>query len=117
VELGLDPTIANTIHFELEAESGAVNNHLQRKVQVVELDAAGGRQAREQAPRDGVEIRRQGTGVYQIARVRGRRLVRLASDQIVRHDQALTRPEVTRVVERDGRQRRDGLPLLRYPRR
>lgn len=112
VELGVDAAVADAVDLELEAEAGAVDDHLEREVEVVELDAARRGQAREEVARHGAQVRRQRAHVHQVARVGRRRLVRLARDQVVRHHQRLARAEVARVVERDGLQRRDGFALF-----
>jgi len=76
--------------------------HLEREIQVVKLHTPRRRQPREQALGHGAQIRRQRAHVDQVARVGGGRRVRLARDQVVRHDEGLPGPEVARVVEGDG---------------
>lgn len=111
VKLGLDASVAHAVDLELEAEPGTVDDHLEGEVEVVELDAARRREAREERARHGAEVRRQRAHVHEVAAVRRRRLVRVARDQVVRHHERLPRPEVARVVERDGREGGDGLAL------
>lgn len=112
MELGLDAPVPHAVDLELEAQAGAVDDHLEGEVEVVELDAAGGGEAGEQGARHGAQVRRQRAHVGEVAAVGLRRLVRLARDQVVRHDQRLPRPEVPRVVEGDGREGGYGFALL-----
>jgi hypothetical protein len=46
----LHPSIPNSIYLQLEAQPGAVDNHLEREIEVIELHAPCGRQPREQTP-------------------------------------------------------------------
>lgn len=103
MELGLDPPVPDAVDLELEAEAGAVDDHFKGEVEVVELDAACRRQPRKETPRHGAEICRQRAHVDEVARVRRRRLVRLAPNQVIRDDQRLPGAEVARVVEGDRR--------------
>lgn len=112
MKLGLDPAIPYAINFQLEAEARRVDNHLECEVEVVELNAASGRQAREEASWHGTEVRRQRAHVYEVSRVGLRRIVGLAGDQVVGHHQALARPEVARVVEGDRSERGYGFTLF-----
>lgn len=102
MKLRLHPAVPYPVHLELEPQARAVHNHLQREVEVVELDAAGRRQAGEQAPRNSIEVRRQRADVDQVARVGGRGLVRITRNQVVRYDERLAGAEVAGVVKRDG---------------
>lgn len=111
MKLGLHTPVPDAVDLELEAEPRAVDDHLERKVEIIELDAARGREPREQGARDGAEVRRQGAHVHEVAGIRHGRLVGVARDQVVRHDEGLARAEVARVVERDGRQGGDGFAL------
>lgn len=102
MKLGLYPPISHAIHLQLKAQTGAVHNHLQGKVQVVKLDAAGGGEAGEEAPRHGVEVRGEGADVDEIARVGLGWLVGVAGDEVVCDDEVLAWSEVAGVVEGDG---------------
>jgi hypothetical protein len=50
--------------------------------------------------------------VHEVAAVGDGRLIGVARDQVVRHHERLAGTEVARVVERNGRERRDGLTLI-----
>lgn len=102
MKLRLHPPIPHPINLQLKTQPRTINNHLERKIQVIKLHAPRGRQTREQTPRHGVEVRRQRAHVYQVACVRHRRLVRVAGDEVVCYDEGLSRSEVARVVECDG---------------
>lgn len=80
VEVGLDPSVPDPIDLELEAQARAIDDHLESKVQIVELDAPRCGQTGEQAPGHGVEVGRQRAHVHQIACVRRGGLVGLAGD-------------------------------------
>ena len=56
MKLGLYASVPDTVYLELETEARAVDDHLEREVEVVELDAACRREARKQGAGDGVEI-------------------------------------------------------------
>ncbi|EMR64454.1 hypothetical protein UCREL1_8583 [Eutypa lata UCREL1] len=55
MELGLDAPVPHAVDLELEAQAGAVDDHLEGEVEVVELDAAGGGEAGEQGARHGAQ--------------------------------------------------------------
>jgi hypothetical protein len=47
MELRLNPPIPNAVDLQLESQTGAVNNHFQCEVQIVEFHASGGGEPRE----------------------------------------------------------------------
>lgn len=102
VELGVHSPVPDPIHLELKPQPGTIQDHLEREVQVVELDAPRRGQAGEEAARDGAQVRGQGADVDQVARVGLGRVVGLAGDEVVGDDERLARVEVARVVEGDG---------------
>jgi hypothetical protein len=111
MKLGLHAPVPHPINLELEAEPGAIDNHLERKVEVVKLDSARRRESREQAARHRAEVRRQRAHMDELTPVRRRWLVGLARDQVVRYHERLPGPEVARVVERNGSEGRNSLTL------
>lgn len=102
MKLRLHPPIPDPINLELKTQPRTINRHLERKVQVIKLDAPRRRQPREQAPRHGVQVRGEGAHVREVTRVSGGRLVSLAGYEVVGHDEGLARAEVAGVVEGDG---------------
>lgn len=64
MEFRLDPAVSHALHLELKAQARAVDNHLERKVEVVKLDSPRRREPGEQAPRDRVQVRRQRARMY-----------------------------------------------------
>lgn len=59
VKVRLHPPVPDPVDLELEPEARAVDDHLEREVEVVELDAARRREPREEAARHGAQVRRQ----------------------------------------------------------
>lgn len=101
MKLSFHATVPNTVDLELEAETGAIDDHLEGEVEVIELNAPGRRESRKQAAGHRAQVRRQGAHVDEVARVRYWWLVCVRRDEVVRHDERLPRSEVARVVERD----------------
>lgn len=112
VKLRLHPPIPDPVHLELEPQPRAINRHLEREVEVVKLNAPRGSQPREQAPRHGVEVRRERAHVREVACVGRGRVVGLGGDEVVRHHEGLARAEVPGVVEGDGLEGGDRLALV-----
>jgi uncharacterized membrane protein YccC len=102
VELGLNASISHTIDFQLKNQPGAFYPHIQREIQIVELDAFGSRQAREQTLRDCIQVRGERAHVNEALAERIRRDIHVAGYQVVFDHQRLARTEIPRVVERDG---------------
>lgn len=102
MKLRLHPPIPHPINLKLEPQPRTINRHLKRKVEVIKLDTARRRQPREEAARHGVEVRGEGAHVGEVARVGGGRVVGLAGDEVVGHDEGLAWAEVAGVVEGDG---------------
>lgn len=112
MKLRLYASVPEAIDLELEAEPGAVDDHLEGEVEVVELDAARGRKPGEQRPRDRAKVCRQRAHMHKLAVVGHRRFVSIACNQVVRHHEGLPGPEIARVVKRDGRERGDSFALM-----
>lgn len=102
VELCLNTSISDAINFQLKDQPGAFYPHVQREVQIVELDAFGSRQAREQTLRNRVQVRGERAHVNKALAERIRRDIYVASYQVVFDNQRLAWAEISRVVERDG---------------
>lgn len=102
MELCLYASVPDAVDLELEAEPGTIDYHLKGEVEVIEFDAACSCEPSEQGSRDGTEIRRQRAHVHEVAAVGHGRLVGVTRDQVVRHDEGLTGPEIACVVERNG---------------
>jgi hypothetical protein len=102
VELSLNASISHAIDFQLKDQPSAFYPHVQREIQIVELDAFGSCQAREQTLRHRVQIRGERAHVNEALAERIRRDIHVASYQVVFDHQRLARTEVPRVVERNG---------------
>lgn len=102
LKIGIDPSVADPIDLQLEAQASAIHNHFEGEIQIIKLDAACGRKPREQTPRYGVQIRRELAHVHEVARVRCRWLICFAGYQVVCDNEGLAWAEISRVVERDG---------------
>ena len=102
VELGLNASISHAIDFQLKNQPGTLYPHVQRKIQIVELNALGSRQAREQTLRHRIQIRGERANADEALAERIRRDIHVASYQVVFNNQRLARTKIPRVVERDG---------------
>lgn len=99
MELGLHAPIPHPVHPELKHQACALNPHVQRKVQIIKLDAFGRCQPRKQTPWHAVQIRRKCAHVDQTLAIRVGRCVHIAGDQVVLDNERLARPKIARVVE------------------
>ncbi len=97
-----DLSISHAVNSQLEHEPSTVYDHVQREIQVVELDALGRRQLREQAFGNSVQVRSQRAYGYQALFKGIGRLVRIARDEVILDDEGLPGAEVARVVEGNG---------------
>ena len=111
MKLRLHPSIPHSIHLQLEAQPRAIHNHLQREVQVIKLDSSRSRQSREEAPWDGIQVRRECAHMHQVPCIRRRRVVGITGDEIVGYDEGLAGTEVAGVMEGDGGQRGESFAL------
>ena len=102
MKLRLNSSISHSINLQLKAQSRTLNSHLQRKVQIIKLNAPRGRQPRKQTPGDSVKICRESAHVFEISRVCCGCLIGVACYQVVCDNEGLARAEVTCVVECDG---------------
>ena len=112
MKLRLHPSIPNPINLELKSQSRTINRHLQREVQIVKLHTPRGRQPRKQTPRHGVQVCCESAHVREVPCVGGGRVIGLAGDKVVRHNEGLARAEVAGVVEGDGLERGNSLALV-----
>lgn len=108
----IHPPIPNPINLQLKPQPRTIDNHLEREIQVIKLDAPRGRQPRKKAPRHGAQVGRERADVDEVARVGLGRLVGLTRNQVVGDEQGLTRAEVARVVEGDGLEGGEGFALV-----
>lgn len=102
LEIRLHAPILDPIHPELKHQVRALDLHMQFEIQIIELNPLCRREPREERLRHGIEIRRQCADVDEILAEGIGRGVFIAADEVVLDDERLTRPEVARVVERDG---------------
>lgn len=102
VKLGIYPPIPHPVNLELEPQPRTVDDHLEGKIQIIELNTACGCQSGEQMPGHRAEVRGQRADVHQIPSKSLGRLISLAGDEVVGDDQRLPRAEVAGVVEGDG---------------
>ena len=102
MKLRLHASIPHAIDLQLKHQPRALYPHIQREVQIVELDPFGRRQAREQALRHRVQVRGERAHVDEALAEGIGRDVHVAGYQVVFDDERLAGPEVARVVERDG---------------
>jgi len=102
MELCLYTSIPDTVNLELEDQTCTLYPHVEREVQVIELNTLGCSQACKQALRHGIQIRRECAYVDESFSEGVRCNIHIAGNQIVFDDERLTGPEVACVVERDG---------------
>jgi hypothetical protein len=69
MELCFDSTISKTIYLQLESKSRTFNDHLEREVQIVELNPPSRCQPREQTLRYCAQVGSERTHVYKISRI------------------------------------------------
>lgn len=87
MKLRLHPTIPKPIDLELKSQPRALDNHLEREIQIVKLDPARGSQACEEALGHGAQIGGQRADVDEVAGVgRGRVAVGVRGDEVVGYD-------------------------------
>jgi hypothetical protein len=93
MELRFDPTISKTIHLQLESKSRTLNNHLEREVQIVELNPPSRCQPREQTLRHCAQIGSERTHVYKISRIGCRWFsIGIGGNEIIGDNEGLSRP-------------------------
>lgn len=94
--------VSNTINFELKHQPCALDPHVKREVQVIELYALRSRKPSKEAPRHGVQICRQRADIDEVLLVRIGRDFRITCDQVILDNERLARPEIARIVEGYG---------------
>ena len=97
-----DTPILDPIHPKLKHQARTLNPHIERKIQIIKLDALRRRQPREERLGHGVEVRSERAHVDEAFSEGVRRNIHIAGNQIVFDDKRLTGPEIACVVERDG---------------
>lgn len=102
MEFCLHSSIPDPINFQFKDQACTFYPHVEREVQVVELDAFGRCQTCEQTLRHSVQIRRERAYIDKAFSEGVWRDVHIACNQIVFDDQRLTRSEVACVMERNG---------------
>lgn len=100
MELCFNRAIFNPIDLEFKHQSCTLTPHVERKVEIIKLDTLRGRQAREQALRNSVQIGGQCAHIYEVFCKRIGRNVCGAGNQVVFYDERLAWAEIARVVER-----------------
>ncbi|KAI7180538.1 hypothetical protein KC360_g202 [Hortaea werneckii] len=105
---GLHGPVLDAIHPQLEHEIRTFNLHVQFKVQVVELDALGRREAREETLRHIVQVGSESTDRDEVLAESVWSIVEFAADEVVLNDKGLSGSEVARVVEGNWLICRDG---------
>ncbi|KAI7150346.1 hypothetical protein KC344_g206 [Hortaea werneckii] len=108
IEVGLHGPVLDAIHPQLEHEIRTFNLHVQFKVQVVELDALGRREAREETLRHIVQVGSESTDRDEVLAESVWSIVEFAADEVVLNDKGLSGSEVARVVEGNWLICRDG---------
>lgn len=103
MKVRLHTPILDAIDPQLKVQIRTLNLHVQLKVQILKLDALGRRQAREQVLRNGAEVSGQGADGDEAVDKGTRRVVVVASDQLVFHNERLSGAEVASVVKGNGR--------------
>lgn len=83
MELRLHNPISYTLHSKLKDQSRTLHTHIQRKVQIVKLNALARRQSRKQTPRHSAQIRLQRANLNEALVIRIRGLVVRARYEIV----------------------------------
>jgi hypothetical protein len=102
MKLCTNGSIPYSINLQLKHQSRALDLHIQREIQVIELNPLRRRQSRKQALRHGIQIRSQRAHVDQPLAVRVWGDFGVARNKVVFNNEALTWPEVARVVKGYG---------------